>query len=279
MARRPAAEAALPMPEMNGRAALRYILGLITAALAAVALMSLFWRVEQFVISDARFFLPGPPEAGESSPWFRTEGLFYTSELQVQQVFAKDFGRSLYLCPIAERRRRLLAIDWVKDASVSRIWPNRLVVRITERKPVAFVQIAAGKGAMRPGLIDAEGVLLNPERPVELHLPVVTGIAGDDPEEVRREKVKRFLRLQSELGALADSVSEIDVADIDNVKITEKFDHRTIVLMLGDQKYRQRLQNFLDNQATIRKRMPDAAVLDLRLRDRIIAIGGATRAE
>ena len=28
--------------------------------------------------------------------------------------------------PLDERRRRLLAIDWVEDASVSRIWPDRL---------------------------------------------------------------------------------------------------------------------------------------------------------
>ena len=30
-------------------------------------------------------------------------------------------------------------IDWVEDASVMRIWPDRLTVEIHERKPVAFV--------------------------------------------------------------------------------------------------------------------------------------------
>ena len=280
MARRPAAEAALPLPGiMNGRPVLRYAFALAAAGMAAIVLMTFVWKAEQFLISDRRFILPGPAEAGEASPYFRTEGLFYTSEPQVQQVFTRDFGRSLYLCPIAERRRELLAIDWVQDASVSRIWPNRIVVRITERKPVAFVQVASGSGAMTTALIDSEGVLLDPQRAVKLHLPVLTGVTGGDSETARREKVKRFLRLQSELGNLTDAVSEIDVSDVDNVKITQQFDRRTVVLMLGNQKFRQRLQNFLENQAGIRKRMPDATVLDLRLPDRIIAIGGSPRAE
>jgi Cell division septal protein len=280
MARRPAAEAALPLPGiMGGKPVLRYGLALIAASLAAILLMTLVWKGEQFLISDRRFLLPGPVEAGESNPYFRTEGLFYTSEPQVQRVFARDFGRSLYLCPIAERRLELLAIDWVQDASVSRIWPNRLVVRITERKPVAFVQVSSGGGAMTTALVDAEGVLLDPQRAVQLHLPVLTGVAGSDSLADRREKVKRFLRLQAELGNLTDNISEIDVSDVDNIKVTQQFDRRTVVLMLGNRKFHQRLQNFLDNQAGIRKRMPDATVLDLRLPDRIIAIGGSPRAE
>ncbi len=53
---------------------------------------------------------------------------------------------------LGERRRRLLAVDWVKDASVSRRWPNRVSVNVIERRPVAFAQIAgdwaAGPRAM-----------------------------------------------------------------------------------------------------------------------------------
>ena len=67
------------------------------------------------------------------------EGLNYASRAKVQRVFAEDFDHSVFSVPLDERRRRLLAIDWVEDASVSRIWPDRLVVRIRERQPVAFV--------------------------------------------------------------------------------------------------------------------------------------------
>ena len=73
------------------------------------------------------------------------DGLAYASRAKVQRVFAQDFDRSVFAVPLDERRRRLLAVDWVEDASVSRIWPDRLVVRIRERKPVAFVPVRLGR--------------------------------------------------------------------------------------------------------------------------------------
>ncbi len=46
--------------------------------------------------------------------------------------------------PIHKRRQQLLAIDWVEEASVSKIWPNTLKVQVHERAPVAFVHLPAG---------------------------------------------------------------------------------------------------------------------------------------
>ncbi len=54
----------------------------------------------------------------------------YASRSKVQRIFAQDSDRSIFPFPLDERRRRLLAIDWVEDASVSRVWPDRLAVRI-----------------------------------------------------------------------------------------------------------------------------------------------------
>ena len=49
-------------------------------------------------------------------------------------------------------------------------------------------------------------------------------------------------------------------------------DGRAVTLMLGNQHFLQRFQNYLDNRVEISKRMPNATVLDLRLRDRITAV-------
>jgi cell division protein FtsQ len=263
----------------GGRQALRYVafgLGSVAVLMLLAATAS---RADQFLVADQRVLLPGPPEPGTSSTYFRVEGTFHTAEQQVEQVFAHDFGRSIYLCPIAERRRELRGIDWVKDASVLRVWPNRIIIRITERTPVAFVQIAGVNRTMRTAYIDSEGVLLNPQRAVKLNLPVLTGILPAEKREAREEKVKRMLRLQQELGPLMEKVSEIDASDVDNLKITESLENRAIVLMVGNQKYSQRLQNFLNNAQQIKQRMPDATVLDLRLPDRITAVGGTARVE
>jgi cell division protein FtsQ len=190
-------------------------------------------------------------------------------------MFQRDFGRSIYLCPIQERRRKLLAIDWVKDATVSRFWPNRIVVRVTERSPVAFVQRSGAGGMLMYGLIDEEGVLMDPQRTSKLPLPVIVGIPPEDTEPMRRERVKRFLRLQAELASYMSNVSEVDVSDVDNLRIVQEFGDRAITLMLGNQKFKERLQTFLDNREEIRQKMPQATVLDLRLKGRITAIGGS----
>lgn len=169
----------------------------------------------------------------------------------------------------------LLAVDWVKEASVSRVWPNQIIVRISERKPVAFVQVLAADRTLRYALVDGDGVLLEPQRSVKLALPVLAGINPKDTEAVRRERVRRFLRLQTELGAHMSKISEIDVSDLDNLKVIQPLDSRAITLMLGNQKYKERLENFLNNVDEIRQRMPNAVALDLRLKGRITAIGGS----
>jgi cell division protein FtsQ len=160
----------------------------------------------------------------------------------------------------------------VKEAAVSRVWPNRSVVRVSERTPVAFVQLPAADGTMFYGLVDADGVMLDPQRASKLALPVLAGVSPKESETARRDRVRRFLRLQSEMGMMMDKIYEIDVSDPENLRITQSFDGRALTLMLGNRDYLQRYRNLTENYAEIRRRLPNAVVLDLRLRDRITAV-------
>jgi hypothetical protein len=49
--------------------------------------------------------------------------------------------------------------------------------------------------------------------------------------------------------------------------------------MLGNHDFLPRMNNFLNNYEQIRTRMQDATILDLRLNDRITAVGGAGHVE
>jgi cell division protein FtsQ len=244
-------------------------------AVAACFLVGCVWaavKVEQFVVADKEFVLQGPPEPGVESVHFQIVGLVHASEQRIVDVFARDFGRSIYLCPIEERRRRLLSIDWVRDATVSRVWPNRIIVHVRERVPVAFVQTPGLDGTLFYSLADADGVLLDPQHGGQLALPVLSGFPAQSSEAVRRERMKRFLRLQAEFGAEMDKISEIDVSDAENLKLTREFEGRALTLMVGNQKFLQRYTSFTDNYEEIRKRLPDATIFDLRLTDRITAV-------
>lgn len=225
----------------------------------------------QFLIRNPRFFLPGPPDYGLESPNLELHGLRYASRQRVLRLFDPDYGRSLYLFPLSARRSELLRVPWVHDASIARIWPNRIVVHITERKPAAFIKLPA-ENMLRWALIDDEGVILDPPPKSTFQLPVLAGVIGSETREKRGIRVRRMQRLMRELGPLADNVSEVDASDLDDLKITEQAGGGAVTLMLGDRNFSSRLKNFLAHFPEIHKNMPHAASFDLRLDDRITGL-------
>jgi cell division protein FtsQ len=234
-------------------------------------------RFEQFLIRDPRFFLPGPPDYGLESPNLEVHGIRYASRAQILRAFEPDYGRSLYLFPLAARRKTLLNVRWVHDASIARIWPDRVVVQISERKPAAFIQLP-GENMARWALIDEDGVILDPPSKAPFRLPVLNGVLSGEAQEKRGVRVRRMQRLMSDLGPMADNVSEVDVGDLDNLKITEQAGGRAVSLLLGDRNFSSRLRNFLEHYPDIHHKMPQAANFDLRLDDRITGLGAVGNA-
>jgi len=225
-------------------------------------------RFAQFLIRDTRFFLPGPADYGLESPNLEVHGIRYASRQQVLRHFEQDYGRSLYLFPLAARRSELLRVRWVHDVSIARIWPNRIVVQISERKPAAFIKLPA-EAMLRWALIDDEGVILDPPPKSAFQLPVLAGVMGGESQEKRGIRVRRMQRLMKELGPMADNVSEVDASDLDDLRITEQAGGGAVTLMLGDRNFSSRLKNFLEHYPQIHRNMPQATAFDLRLDDRI----------
>jgi cell division protein FtsQ len=225
------------------------------------------WHVtEQFLIRDARFAMNGPDGADDASV-IEVQGATHASRKAIQSTFADDLGRSVYLLPLADRRATLRTVDWVKDASVARVWPNRVLVRIAERQPVAFVALTPS----RFGLMDEDGVIL-PAAADRFHLPVLRGVRSSDPLPERRDRVQRMLRVLRDLGANADKIAEVDATDRGDIKVMQSDGGRMVTLILGDQHYALRYQNFLNHYSEIRDKLPGASSLDLRLEDRITVV-------
>jgi cell division septal protein FtsQ len=228
-------------------------------------------RFAQFLIRDTRFFLPGPADYGLESPNLELHGIRYASRQQVLRLFEPDYGRSLSQFPLAARRKELLGVRWVHDASIARIWPNRIVVQVTERRPAAFIKVPA-EAMLRWALIDDEGVILDPPPKVAFQLPVLAGVLAGESQEKRGIRVRRMQRLMKELGPLADNVSEVDASDLDDLKIIEEAGGGAVTLMLGDRNFSSRLANFLDHYPDMHRNMPQATSFDLRLDDRITGL-------
>lgn len=228
--------------------------GCVTSAIAGR-------KVREFALADEQFVL-----SRDRAGALTVEGMQYSPRAKIQRVFATDFGASVFAVPVAERRRRLLAIDWVEEASVSRIWPDRLVVRIRERTPVAFVSLRSGVL-----LIDRYGVLLDQPPQAHFAFPVLSGVREDSTENQRRDQVGALLNLQQEMGPLAKDISEVNAADVDNLRVVARLDNQAMELMLGNSDFARRYQNFLNHLPDIRRGSPGVTAFDLRLDNRITA--------
>lgn len=241
----------------------RLIVGFVTAAVILSGILFALHLAEQFLIMDPRFALGGP---GDGSS-LQITGAAHASRSAIESIFSDDEGASVYLIPLAERQDAIRDVAWVREASVARLWPNRVIVRVQERTPVAFVRT----NASRFGLIDAAGVILPPATD-RFKLPVLAGVRAADPVAKRREGVQRMLRLTEEMGDAMANISEVDVSDGDNLKVSQPYDGRFLTLLLGDRDFKARYGNFLSHYSQIQQRLPGAAVLDLRLEDRITVV-------
>ncbi len=237
---------------------LRYALRGAAVGLALLALLVLWYQITGFLSRDARFLLAR--DAPEVS------GARFASAAQVRRVFAADLGRSVYLTPIPERRDELLTLDWVRNASVSRVWPNRMLVDLDERVPVAYLP------GSRSALIDEDGIVLPAPPGDPFALPVVQGIRPRDPLPVRRDRIRRVRRLLAELSEHAARVSEVDAAEPDNLKVTAATEDHPVVLLMGERNFRSRFETFLKYYQRVRVSAPGATILDLRIEDRITAV-------
>ena len=252
---------AKPEGRPGWRARIRRVLIWTGVGVGVLAAIAGAYQIDQFLASDAHFILRDAD--------FHLTGLQYASRDDVVRVFARDVGRSVYLAPLAERRRSLMAIDWVRDASVSRLWPNRLAVTIVERRPVAFVVLPR-----ETALVDADGVILRAPERARFSLPALDGITRQQSPEVRRARAGQVVSLMRQAQGYAGQISEVDVSDPDNLMVIELAQGRAVRLLLGNRNYFQRLNNFMDHYPDINRRLPNARTFDLRLDDRITAQNG-----
>ena len=68
------------------------------------------------------------------------------------------------------------------------------------------------------------------------------------------------------------NISEIDVSDGDNLKVSQPYDGRSLTLLLGDRNFAARYGNFVSHYGQIQQHLPGAAILDLRVEDRITVV-------
>jgi cell division protein FtsQ len=276
MARKPGNGSPAARSGLGKLAAFRsFLLPVLGGTLAMLVSLIIFQKAENFVTQNGRFVLRKGGIESSISQDLRITGLSRTPASEVRKVFRGDEGQSVFQIPLAARREELMRIQWVKTATVSRFWPNRVDVRVTERKPAAFIRLPARRrgGETIPALIDLDGVILPaPKEQGVFELPALAGVREDQPVAERALRVRRMEELLRDLGKTADQVGEIDAANLKNWKLTLQVGDRAVTLILGEEDFARKVERFLQHWPEIVKRAPQSYLFDLRLDDRITAI-------
>lgn len=133
----------------------------------AVGLSTLFGVPQAAALALAE----GVGAAGFTVKHIETTGARRLSQAAIEAVVLDQKSRAMPLVDLDDVRTRLLHYGWVADAQVSRRLPDKLVIHIIERQPVAVWQ---DHGRLQ--LIDANGVTLEAVAPEKLpELPLLIG--------------------------------------------------------------------------------------------------------
>ena len=207
----------------------------------------------------------------DSSDQIEIAGLQRVTRGQIMYVMGGDIGRNVFFIPLADRKKQLEEIPWVESASVMRLLPNRLRVEIRERHPVAFVQIGS-----KIALVDANGVVMDlpPGGARKYSFPVIVGIGVSEPLSTRAARMKIFGQLVRDLDSggarYSQGLSDVDLSDPEDVKITTADPDGPVLVHLGSSDYLERYKVYMAHIKEWRQQFQKVRSVDLRYDRQVI---------
>jgi cell division protein FtsQ len=205
----------------------------------------------------------------ESSDDIEISGLQNVTRAQVMEVMGGDIGRNIFFVPLAQRKTQLEQIPWVESASVMRFIPNRLKIEIHERTPVAFARVGS-----RILLTDDVGTLMELPAKKKYSFPVIVGMNTGEPPSTRAARMKIYNDVVGQLDAggahYSQDLSEIDLSDPDDVKVTANNRAGEILVHLGSSNYLERYKIYVTHVQDWQQQFDKLESVDLRYDRQII---------
>jgi cell division septal protein FtsQ len=179
-------------------------------------------------------------------------------------------GQDMLTIDLEAWRERLLASPWVADATMRRVFPATVAVRISEREPLGIGRIG---GTLF--LIDRRGAIIDEYGPQysAFDLPIIDGLSaaaaggGTLVDEARALLAGRLLAALQPHPELARRVSQIDVSDPRDAVVILKDD--TAAIRVGHERFVERVTSYLQLAARLRETVPRIDYVDLRFDERV----------
>lgn len=197
---------------------------------------------------------------------------------EVQAIVDGLRGSSILTADLPGYRRRLMESPWVADVAMRRVLPSTVEVFVSERRPM---------GLCRMGntlyLIDPRGTLIDEFGPqyAEFDLPIIDGLTSTPTsgqpsiDESRAELAARVIEALSARKDIARRVSQIDVRDAHDAVVLLEDD--AALLHIGEDRFLERVQSYVDLAPALRQRVPDIDYVDLRFDERVYVRPASTK--
>jgi len=225
------------------------------AAVAAIALYNYGERSWRFRI--------------ESSDNIEVTGIENVTQAQIMEVMGADIGRNIFFVPLTLQKALLEQIPWVESASVMRFVPNRLKVEIHERTPVAFARVGP-----RIFLIDAVGTLMELPQKHKYSFPVILGMYPGEPLSTRVPRMRAYNELVRQLDSggarYSQDLSEVDLSDLDNLKVRVNDPQGDVLVELGSSEYLKRYKTYVSHVQEWRQQFQKLESVNLRYDNQVI---------
>lgn len=176
-------------------------------------------------------------------------------------------------------RQRLLDSPWVADVRLSRVLPATIRIAVVERTPIAVARLD-----QQLYLVGEDGSIIDDYGPEyrEFDLPVVDGLVsttaatGDRPAATadRAHLTAELLRALGSRPDLRDRLSQIDVSNAHDAVVM--FDDDVTWLHLGDERFLERLERYVELRPSLGERFGPLDYVDLRFDNRIYLRGRNT---
>jgi len=237
-----------------------------TGVVAPLGSMSYF--LTTFVLSSPRFELHSADDIQVTGNQFVSREEVATA-LGLALRAGNDSGVKVFRPSLEAQRKQVEAIAWVRSAALVRVLPNRLVVHLIERTPVAFANVGG-----HVGLVDGEGMLLEKPESASFDFPVITGLdshASPDESRPRLALYQDFFRqLGDEISHSGWAVSEVDLAEADDLKALLVQGRETLQVHFGHESFLERFRTFLSLLPELRKSNLPLDSVDLRYHNQVV---------
>ncbi len=179
-------------------------------------------------------------------------------------------GENIATVDLDAWRQKLLKSPWVAHAEFRRVLPSTILIELSERAPIGI-----GRLGRELYLVDASGTIIDQYGPhyAEFDLPIIDGLdsppgeGGPLIDADRAALVARLIQAVASRRDLARRISQIDVSNRRDAVVV--LDGESALIRLGDERFLERLQAYIDLAPILHERVPDIEYVDLRFDERV----------